>query len=158
MTTLKLKAIYQMCFFPMDRKKEGGLYERAVLCRSRKTWVLRTALYIIVSHTIRWLIGVDANKVKPLPQLPDEVSWVDVDMIPVGSKMLKVLQEDNSKTTLSNRSNSSINWDIRFYGNYAVINLNGVNHSTTVSMLNGRTVSSIQTTVEGNQTSIALLS
>ena len=86
------------------------------------------------------------------------MSWVDVDMIPVGSKMLKVLQEDNSKTTLSNRSNSSINWDIRFYGNYAVINLNGVNHSTTVSMLIGRTVSSIQTTVEGNQTSIALLS
>ena len=97
------------------------------------------------------------SKISTLPQLPDEVSWVDVDMIPVGSKIVKVLQEDNLKTTLSNRSDSSINWEIRFYGNYAFISLNGVNHSTTVSTLNGRTISSIQTTVEGNQTSIALL-
>ena len=74
---------------------------------------------------------------------------------PLASKMLKGLQEDNSKVIL--QYNSSISWEIRFYGNYAFTNLNGVNHSTTVSTLNGRTISSIQTIVEGNQTSIALL-
>ena len=69
--------------------------------------------------------------------------------------MLKGLQEDNSKVIL--QYNSSISWEIRFYGNYAFINLNGVNHSTIASMLSGLTLSSIQTTVEGNQTSVALL-
>ena len=91
------------------------------------------------------------------PQLPDEVSWVDVDMIPIGSKMIKVLQEENSKTTLSNRNNSPINWAIRFYGNYPFINLNGVDHPTTVSKLNGMTILSIHTIVEGNKTSVAIL-
>jgi len=40
------------------------------------------------------------SKISTLPQLPDEVSWVDVDMIPVGSKIVKVLQEDNFKDNL----------------------------------------------------------
>ena len=106
-------------------------------------------------------MGIDAhapnNQVCTLPQLPDEVLWAEADMIPVGSKMVTVLQENNSRTTLSNRSNSPINWEIRFYGNYDFINLNGVNHSTIASRLNGPIISSIQTTVEDNQTSVALL-
>jgi hypothetical protein len=148
-------------FFPYGQKERGWHYMKELYYADPERREYPELPYTFVSHTIRWLIGVDAdapnNKISTLPQLPDEVPWVDVDMIPVGSKIVKVLQEDNLKTTLSNRSDSSINWEIRFYGNYAFISLNGVNHSTTVSTLNGRTISSIQTIVEGNQTSIALL-
>ena len=117
--------------------------------------------YTFVSHTIRWLVGVDADApnstVSTLPQLPDEVSWVEADNVPVGSWKLKIHQDGNAKTTLTNKGDSPIKWEAPFYGKYAFINLNGVDHSATVSTLNGLTISSIQPTVEDNKTSVALL-
>ena len=116
--------------------------------------------YTVVSHTIRWLVGVDADApkstVSTLPQLPDEVSWVEADNVPVGAWKLKIRQDGNAKTTLTNGSDSSINWEIRFYGIYDTISLDGVNQAATVSELNGVTISSIQTTVESGQTNVAV--
>ena len=103
--------------------------------------------YTFVSHTIRWLVGVEADApnstVSTLPQLPDEVSWVEADNVPVGSWKLKIHQDGNAKTTLTNKGDSPIKWEAPFYGKYAFINLNGVDHSATVSTLNGLTISSI---------------
>ena len=117
--------------------------------------------YTFVGHTIRWQVGVEADApnstVSTLPQLPDEVSWVEADNVPVGSWKLKIHQDGNAKTTLTNKGDSPIKWEAQFYGKYAFINLNGVDHSATVSTLNGLTISSIQPTVEGNKTSVALL-
>ena len=48
--------------------------------------------YTFINHTIRWLLRVGKhtpyNSVGTLPQLPDEISWVEVDMIPIGGKMM----------------------------------------------------------------------
>ena len=100
--------------------------------------------YTFVSRTIRWLVGVDADApnstVSTLPQLPDEVSWVEADNVPVGSWKLKIHQDGNAKTTLTNKGDSPIKWEAPFYGKYAFINLNDIDHSATVSTLNGLTI------------------
>ena len=158
---IEAKSYLPDVFFPYGQKERGWHYMKELYYADPERREYPELPYTFVSHTIHWLMGIDAhapnNQVCTLPQLPDEVLWAEADMIPVGSKMVKVLQENNSRTTLSNRSNSPINWEIRFYGNYDFINLNGVNHPTTVSTLNGLTISSIQTTIEGHRTSVALL-
>ena len=158
---IEAKSYLPDVFFPYGQKERGWHYMKELYYAAPERREYPELPYTFVSHTIHWLMGIDAhapnNQVCTLPQLPDEVLWAEADMIPVGSKMVKVLQENNSRTTLSNRSNSPINWEIRFYGNYDFINLNGVNHPTTVSTLNGLTISSIQTTIEGHRTSVALL-
>jgi hypothetical protein len=104
-------------------------------------------------------MGVDADAprktVRTLPQLPDDVSWAAVDGIPVGTHILYVRQDGNTKTTLTNRSDAPIDWDICFYGDEAVIRLDGVERRAVLSRLNGMSVSSIRATVAGGQTKVA---
>ena len=158
---IEAKSYLPDVFFPYGQKERGSHYMKELYYANPGRRTYPEVSYTVVSHTLRWLVGVEADapnsSVSTLPQLPDEVSWVEADNVPVGAWKLKIHQEGNTKTTLTNESDSPIKWEARFYGKYAFINLNGADHSTTVSTLNGLTISSIQTTVEGNQTSVALL-
>jgi hypothetical protein len=112
---------------------------------------------IYISHCLGGDDGDAPNStINTLPQLPDEVSWVGVDNVPVGAWKLKIRQDGNAKTSLTNRSDSPIEWEARFYGEYAVISLDGVEQPATVSRLNGLTISTVAATVAGGQTNVAV--
>ena len=147
-------------FFTYGKRERGWHYMKKLYYGDVYGRTYPELSYAFVSHTIRWLVGVDAdapnNTVSTLPQLPDEVSWVEVDNVPVGTWKLKVRQDGNAKTTLTNGSDSPIKWEARFYGKFASISLDGAKQPATVSKLNGVTISSAKTTLKGSQTKVAV--
>ena len=147
-------------FFPYGQRERGWHYMKQLYYGDVYGRRYPELSYTFVGHTIRWLVGVDAdapnNTVSTLPQLPDEVSWVEVDKVPVGGWKLKIRQDGNTKTTLTNGRDSPIKWEARFYGKYAAISLDGAKQPATVSQLNGVTISSVETTVKGGQTKVAV--
>jgi hypothetical protein len=168
-TTNYLQFIYDNCsndngeaksylpeaFYPYGEREKGWFWLK---WNYNSRWDYPEISYTCIGNTIRWLMGVNAdapaNYVMTLPQLPSEITWIEADNVLIGTKKVKVRHDNNTKTTLTNRSGSTINWEARFYGNFPQLNVGGKNVAATVWNLNGKTVSSVYPTVEAGKTLI----
>ena len=148
-------------FFPYGQRERGWHYMKKLYYGDVYGRTYPELSYTFVSHTIRWLVGVDAdapnNTVSTLPQLPDEVSWVEADKVPVGSKMLKVRQDGNSKTTLTNGSDSSIKWEARFIGTHNTLLVNGIHQAANLKTINGTAVSYVALPILPDQSAVVAI-
>jgi hypothetical protein len=79
---------------------------------------------------------------------------VEVDHVPVGGRDLFIRHDGNMKTTVKNNSGQSINWGARFYGNYAKLKVNGVERTTKIQYLNGKTISVVSVALSAGQVAV----
>jgi hypothetical protein len=166
-TTNYLKYIYENCsndngeaktylpetFYPYGEREKGWFWLK---WNYNSRWDYPEISYTCIGSTIRWLMGVSAdapvNLVATLPQLPKEITWIEADNVLIGSKKVEVRHDKNTKTTLTNKSESAINWEARFYGKFTQLLVDGKSVDTKVWDLNGKTVSSVYTTVAAGST------
>ncbi len=169
-TTDYLQFIYDKCrndnfeaktylpdaFFPHG-ESEKGWYWLKWSYNSRSNYP--EVSYTCIGHTVRWLMGISAdapkNHVFTLPQLPAELTWIEANNVPIGSKKVKVRHDNNTKTTLTNNGTESIDWEARFYGNFPKLNVDGKDVDAYVWELNGKTVSSVSVKVGAASSVIA---
>jgi hypothetical protein len=168
-TTNYLQFIYDNCaddngeaksylpeaFYPYGEREKGWFWLKS---NYNSRWEYPEISYTCIGNTIRWLMGVSAdapaNFVLTLPQLPSEITWIEADNVLIGSKKVKVRHDNNTKTTLTNRSGATINWEARFYGNFPNLFVAGKSVAATVWNLNGKTVSSVYPSVAAGSTLI----
>lgn len=115
--------------------------------------------YLAVRNTICGLMGVSPDapnsRVITLSRLVNDVPWAEVDHIPVGVNDLKLRHDGQYKTTLTNNSGPSINWEIQFYGNYPNLIVDGTTLATRQKMVNGTEVSYVEVSVRRGATVVA---
>jgi hypothetical protein len=131
-------------FYPYGEREKGWYWLK---WNYNSRWNYPEISYTSISSTIHWLMGVSAdapaNFVMTLPQLPSEITWIEADNVLIGSKKVKVRHDNNTKTTLTNKSGATINWEARFYGNFPQLYVDGKSVTATVWNLRGKTVSSV---------------
>ena len=115
--------------------------------------------YACIGNTIAGLMGVmpDApnNAFYTVPRLPvSGLAWVEVDHVPINGRDLFIRHDGNMKTTVKNNSGQSINWGARFYGNYAKLKVNGVERTTKIQYLNGKTISVVSVALSAGQVAV----
>ncbi|GLH72763.1 hypothetical protein GETHLI_12650 [Geothrix limicola] len=114
--------------------------------------------YVMVANIVNGMMGVqgqmEANTVRTLPRLTDEVPWVEVANIPVGQNKLKVRHDGNTKTTVTNTTGAAITWQASFYGFESSLEVDNVSTATQSMDLNGRQVVYVNVTLAPGQTSV----
>jgi hypothetical protein len=114
--------------------------------------------YVMVANIVNGMMGVqgqmDTNSVRTLPQLTDEVPWVEVANIPVGQNKLKVRHDGNTKTTVTNTTGAAIIWQASFYGFESHLLVDGNSATAASQDVNGRQVASVNVTLAPGQTSV----
>ena len=88
--------------------------------------------YTTLSSPIAGMMGVEpdaaAHKIATAPRLPDEIGYVEADHIEIGGHIVDLRHDGLTKSTLTNRQGAPapLTWEIRFYGKYQDILVDGV--------------------------------
>lgn len=92
--------------------------------------------FTAVGTIVRYLMGVDPtaseNTVETLPRLPEEVSWIRVDHVPVFANEISVHHTGLTETRLQNESGATIQWRAVLPGAYDVLEVDGNNLASTI--------------------------
>ena len=144
-------------FYKHNHVSQGWKYLKEVLAGHDS---YPEASYSCIYNVVNGLMGVDAdapnNMFFTLPRLDMvDVTNVDVDHIPFAGRDIRVSHNGNNQTTLTLNSGASIQWKIRFQGNYDTISVGGVNYKSTVEYYNGKTISAYTVNVATGQTIVA---
>ena len=114
--------------------------------------------YTTLSSTIAGMMGVEpdaaAHKIATAPRLPDEIGYVEADHIEIGGHIVDLRHDGLTKSTLTNRQGAPapLTWEIRFYGKYQDILVDGVSIRAAQKDINGVTVSYVTATVPAGDT------
>jgi hypothetical protein len=92
--------------------------------------------FTAVGTIVRYLMGVDPrasdNTIETVPRLPEEVSWVRVDHIPVLGGEISVYHRGLTETQLENESGATIRWRAVLPGEHAVLAVDDNNLASTI--------------------------
>ena len=112
--------------------------------------------FTFVSHTVEGLMGVEANaeehSIVTASHLVDEIDWLDLKYLEMGEHEIDIRHDGLTKTTLTNKADSDLNWEARFYGDHKYINVNGVQYEAKQKDVNGELVSYANVSVKSNET------
>ncbi len=112
--------------------------------------------YTFLTHTIEGMMGMEADaynhKVATAPRLPAEVGNVAVKYIQMGEHSIDLTHSSLTATTLHNDAAKPLEWEIRFYGEYPGILVDGSYVKTRQKDVNGVTVSYVTATVPAGST------
>jgi hypothetical protein len=59
------------------------------------------------------------------PQLTSKTSWAEIANVPVQNNLITVREEQNRKTTLTNRGKTTLIWQAAFPGSFQTLLVNG---------------------------------
>ncbi|WP_019614905.1 hypothetical protein [Psychromonas ossibalaenae] len=108
--------------------------------------------FTLISHTIEGLMGIEPDAandaVVTASHLPQDISWLEVQYLQIGDQELAVRHDGITRTALTNDSDRPLNWEARFYGDYAQLSVNGSSQPAQQKEVNGVLVSYIEVTVD----------
>lgn len=135
-------------FYKHGRNETGWKYLSQVM-KSRHSYP--EVSFTCVGNTVSGLMGVRPSApdkaVATLPRLPKEITWVEVDHVPIGANDLLVRHDGNRKTTVRNNKGPAITWRACFSGNFRQLRLGKAMQPAEVTTLNGKTIASVTVTV-----------
>ncbi len=140
-------------YYNYNRSSEGW-YWLSKIMKEKDTYpeVSFTAL----SNTIIGMMGVQpdapANKVSTISRLTDDVPWVEINHIKVGSNDLKLKHNGLTNSTLTNNSGGTMTWEAQFYGTYSLLNVNGKTVVPKTKTLYGQPISYVDVQVNSGET------
>ncbi len=153
---VEARSYHAEIYFKYNQPERGWIMMNDVYNDDRRNYP--EISYVLLSNCVMGIMGVDANApqniVMTCPRLPADIEWVEVDSVKIGEQYLYVKHEENTKTTLTNKSDIVLNWKAKFYGKYSMLLLNGDPVNATIGELNGRDISYINVEVQPNQTDI----
>jgi hypothetical protein len=142
-----------MSFYNYGKNERGWYWLKYIM---DKKYHYPECSFLSIDGIVRGMMGVEAHApeamVSTLGRLPSEVSWVQVDHIPVGKNDILVKHEnDKNKTTVKNNSGPSITWQACVAGFHSVIYVNGFSTAASQKSINGVTVSYVNVPLASGQ-------
>lgn len=137
-------------FFKWGHNEQGWSWLQYIM-NSRNTYP--EISYTIIGHIADGLMGITPNapnnSISTLPRLPQALTWVELNHIPLGTNDVYVKHDLNgNKTTFTNNSGSAtISWNAQFYGDFSSLNVNGTSQPAYNTVINGKTVSYVTVSV-----------
>ncbi|MBW3695288.1 hypothetical protein EK599_06255 [Vibrio sp. T187] len=114
--------------------------------------------FTFIANTIEGLMGIkpDAanNRVTTASHLTSDIGWLEVDYLPMGEHELVVRHDGLDKSTLTNKSVQSLEWEAWFYGDFATLNVDGNTVTSRQKTVNGQLVSYVVVDVFENETKV----
>ncbi|TRX71280.1 hypothetical protein [Carboxylicivirga sp. M1479] len=108
--------------------------------------------YTIVSQVVEGMMGIEPNantgNVSTASRLPKEINRVKIKSVRFGDYDIDVEHTGLQKTTLSNNSAQTLNWEVCFYGTYNTLIVNGKELSSEQKTINGVITSFVNVSVE----------
>jgi hypothetical protein len=113
--------------------------------------------FVLVSNVVEGLMGVEPNaaeqKLASISRLPAAVPDLKVKSVNIGNSFFTVSHSGSKNSVLTYQSGQkSFTWEVRFYGEYAVIKVNGEAKPAQHILLNGAKVSLITEEIKPGET------
>jgi hypothetical protein len=103
------------------------------------------------------LLGIEPDaphhSIATLGRLPAEVTWPQLDHVPLGSYDLLVRQDNQNRTTTlrNNTGPAGLKWEARFSGSFATLLVDGAVRKAKHRVLNGVGISYTEVRLAGGQ-------
>jgi len=141
-------------FFPYGRDEQAWKW-LAYLIDSRASYP--EVAYTIVGQAVAGLLGVDpdvpAGRLATRAHLPGALEWLAIDHIPLGAHELRIRHDRAWRTTLTHTSGpGALVWQAQFTGAYAALQVDGADHRSAITTIDGRTTSTVAVNVQPGQT------
>jgi hypothetical protein len=141
-------------FYPYGRNEQGWYWLN--YCLSSRSGYPEVS-FTAISQITTGMMGIEPDApnhgLATLPRLPSSVSWAALDHVPLGGHDIRVRHDGGVKTTLThNAGPAPLAWEVRFYGSYPTISIDGAGRSAGKKSINGKEISFVTITVESGKT------
>ncbi|TFH91129.1 hypothetical protein [Vibrio ouci] len=114
--------------------------------------------FTFIANTIEGLMGIKPNAAKETiitaSHLTPDIKWLEAKHILMGEHELTIRHDGLEQTTLTNNSQTTLEWEAWFYGDFASLTVDGHAMPTSQKEINGQLVSYVVIAVEGEQNRI----
>jgi hypothetical protein len=112
---------------------------------------------VLVSNVVEGLMGVEPNateqKMASISRLPAAVPDLKVKNVNIGKSLFTVSHSGSKNSVLTYQSGQkNFTWEVRFYGDYPVIKVNGEAKPAQHKLLNGAKISFITEEIKPGET------
>lgn len=113
--------------------------------------------FVLVSNVVEGLMGVEPNateqKMASISRLPAAVPDLKVKNVNIGKSLFTVSHSGSKNSVLTYQSGQkNFTWEVRFYGDYPVIKVNGEAKPAQHKLLNGAKISFITEEIKPGET------
>jgi hypothetical protein len=113
--------------------------------------------FVLVSNVVEGLMGVEPNApekiLASISRLPEAIPDLMVKNVNIGNALFTLSHSAGKKTVLIYQSgHSSFTWEVRFYGHYDVIKVNGLPKKAQNKLLNGAKISFLKVQIKPGDT------
>lgn len=113
--------------------------------------------FTFISNTIEGLMGIKPDAAKhrlvTASHLTDDIDWLEVKKLPMGEHELTLRHDGLSKSTLTNTSEHTLEWEAWFYGDYPTLVVDGQSVTSQQKYVNGQMVSYAIVSLPGGSSS-----
>lgn len=148
-------------FFPYNRVDEGWQWMQYILDTYDKPHAVRNGgtngdypevSYVLISSVIENLLGVEMNlpnkQLKTIPRLPKEITFLEVTDMPAADHRVSVRHDGLQQTTITHsQGEEPLTFDVRFYGTYPNLWVDGQLQPAKSGQLHGETISYVTVTL-----------
>ncbi len=134
--------------FPVSKTKGDGNYPEIS--------------FVLVSNVVEGLMGVEPNapeaKLATIARLPASVPDLKVKNITIGNSLFTLYHSSNNKSVLTFQSGQNdFTWQVRFYGDHPIIQVNGITKKAKKKLLNGAKISFVDIKIKAGETIEAII-
>ncbi len=134
--------------FPVSKTKGDGNYPEIS--------------FVLVSNVVEGLMGVEPNapeaKLATIARLPASISDLKVKNITIGNSLFTLYHSSNNKSVLTFQSGQNdFTWQVRFYGDHPIIQVNGITKKAKKKLLNGAKISFVDIKIKAGETIEAII-
>ena len=113
--------------------------------------------FTIISGVVENMMGIEPNaqghSVATLSRLPNDISYLSVNNLSIGKHKIDIRHDGHTKTSLNHtKGDTNLLCNLRFYGKYNQIKVNGTILMAKHDILNGSEISSIQVSIPSGET------
>jgi hypothetical protein len=117
---------------------------------------------VLVSNVVEGLMGVEPNapetKLATISRLPASVPDLKVKNITIGNSSFTLYHSSNKKSVLTFQSGQhDFTWQVRFYGDHPIIQVNGIAKKAKKKLLNGAKISYVDIKIKAGETIEAII-
>jgi hypothetical protein len=151
-------------YFPYNRNEEAWKWMQYIMDKKDEPHERPTQgtngdypelSFTFISNTIEGLMGIKPNasedRIITASHLTNDIEWLEAKHLIMGEHELTVRHEGVNKTSLTNNSTQSLEWEAWFYGEYPSLIVDGQSTTASHKQINGQLVSYVIVNVEGQQ-------
>jgi hypothetical protein len=134
--------------FPVSKTKGDGNYPEIS--------------FVLISNVVEGLMGVEPNapetKLASISRLPASIPDLKVKNIAIGNSLFTLYHLSSKKSVLTFQSGQKdFTWQVRFYGDHPIIQVNGIAKNAKKKLLNGAEISFVDIKIKTGESIEAMI-